>query len=243
MTKKLVGPAHQQMSALPAIQNIVPRIEEPILGAAFAGFSRLLLRSGWPLDIRGAEWLPVNQTSIVCSNHNSHLDGIALIAATAAAGNPHTLLAARDYFFDRPVRRALVSAILPIQPIDRNGSARALEELCRRLDGILASGPRTIIMFPEGGRSRTGRIGAFKGGIGRLAASLGVPVVPAFVEGSRRCMPPGRWLPRPGPLRVTFAQPLWPEEHADLSGRRGGSRALTREVEVRIRRLASVTDA
>jgi len=97
----------------------------PALGTVFAGVMRLLLRTGWPLEVRGAERLPVRRTIIVCANHNSHLDSVALLAATAAAGNPHILLAARDYFFDRPLRRALVAAILPIVPIDRDGSPRA----------------------------------------------------------------------------------------------------------------------
>jgi long-chain acyl-CoA synthetase len=220
-----------------------PAATAPILGAAFAGVTRLLLRTGWPLEVRGAELLPVGQTIIVCSNHDSHLDSVALIAASTAAGNPHSLLAARDYFFDRPLRRALVTAVLPIVPIDRDGSNGALASLARRLQAVLAAGPRTIIVFPEGSRSHSGRLGRFKAGVGVLAASLGVPVVPALVEGTRHCMPRGRLLPRPGPLRVSFAQPIWPDEQLAAADWRAGSRALALAAETRIRRLAETADA
>jgi long-chain acyl-CoA synthetase len=220
-----------------------PGAAAPALGTAFAGVTRLLLRTGWPLEVRGAELLPAGRTIIVCANHNSHLDSVALLAATAATGNPHILLAARDYFFDRPLRRALVAAILPIVPIDRDGSHRALAALGQRLQAILAQGPRTIIMFPEGSRSHGGRLGRFKAGVGVLAASLGVPVVPALVEGTRHCMPRGRLLPRPGPLRVSFAQPIWPDEQLAAADWRAGSRALALAAETRIRRLAETADA
>ena len=70
----------------------------------------------------------------------------------------------------------------------------------------------TVIIFPEGRRSRTGERGRFHSGAFRLAVRAGVPVVPLVISGSDTVFAVGsRWF-APGPITLRFLQPLHPEE-------------------------------
>src|SRR5262245_65948291 len=65
-----------------------------------------------------------------------------------------------------------------------------------------------MLVFPEGTRGVEGQLGEGKAGAGMLAVMSGAPVVPVFVSGSGRALPPGQALPRPAKVRVTFGPPL-----------------------------------
>jgi 1-acyl-sn-glycerol-3-phosphate acyltransferase len=66
----------------------------------------------------------------------------------------------------------------------------------------------SLLIYPEGTRSRTGDRGVLQGGVGLLAARSGVPVVPVYLGGVYAVLPKGRSVPRPGPVQVCFGPPL-----------------------------------
>ena len=63
-------------------------------------------------------------------------------------------------------------------------------------------------MFPEGTRSRDGRLASFKRGSFHLALEAGVPIVPVAISGTFDVVRPRSIIVRPGPVRVTFAAPV-----------------------------------
>ena len=65
-----------------------------------------------------------------------------------------------------------------------------------------------MLIFPEGVRSTTGDIKAFRGGIGMIASRLELPVVPVRLDGVDRVLPTGATMIRPGRVRVAFGAPL-----------------------------------
>jgi 1-acyl-sn-glycerol-3-phosphate acyltransferase len=67
---------------------------------------------------------------------------------------------------------------------------------------------------------------------------LGLPVVPAYIDGAREAMPKGAWLARPTRIRVRFGSPVRPAEWAALDGQKARSDYVTRELEQRIGDLA-----
>ena len=82
---------------------------------------------------------------------------------------------------------------LNARPVKRDGSdGRALKAALK-----LLGENRAILLFPEGTRGVEGRLGEGKPGAGMLAVLSGAPVVPAYVSGTARALPPGRALPRP----------------------------------------------
>lgn len=80
--------------------------------------------------------------------------------------------------------------------------------------GILATWRRVVadglslIIFPEGTRSRDGRVGRFKAGSFVLAIEAGIPVVPLSIVGTRALMPRGSFFVRPGTVRFTVHDPV-----------------------------------
>ena len=80
--------------------------------------------------------------------------------------------------------------------------------------GLCASAGKILCVFPEGSRSRDGKIKEFKKGVAIIAKELNVPLVPVAITGTFEMMRPGQLFPRPGKVTVTFGK-------AALSGRDG----------------------
>jgi 1-acyl-sn-glycerol-3-phosphate acyltransferase len=117
--------------------------------------------------------------------------------------------------------------------IDRqNGVAarRSIELAGQRIhDGV------SVLLFPEGTRTRDGTLGPFKKGGFHLAVKAGVAIVPVALRGTRELMPPGSLLLRSGTMTVIIGEPiategLSDEERANLSDRvRGAVEGLLAE--------------
>ena len=82
----------------------------------------------------------------------------------------------------------------------------------------------SLIVFPEGTRSRDGRVGRFKGGSFYLALQAGLPVVPLSVVGSRHVMLKGRLATYPGHVRLIVHEPIDTTGLADADAREFGER-------------------
>ena len=90
--------------------------------------------------------------------------------------------------------------------IDRQNAVaarRSIEEAARRIK----SG-QSVVIYPEGTRTRDGRLGAFKKGGFHLAIDSGADIVPVAIHGSRAPMPRGAMLIRPGKVRLEIGVPL-----------------------------------
>lgn len=183
---------------------------------AFEGFARLVFRFYCPLDVSGRGNLP-DGPFILCSNHASHMDSIVLMAASSQGFDQFGLLAASDYFFRSPLIYRWFSSMVNLIPIGRVRGAESFHRtltLCREFVG---SEGRNLILFPEGTRSRNGSIGPFKPGIGILSNRLGIPIVPAYIHGTREAMPKGRLFPARRPVAVRIGAPIYP--YTDSGGR------------------------
>src|SRR5262249_17468032 len=98
-----------------------------------------------------------------------------------------------------------------------------------RYIGDLLAGETSVLIFPEGRRSETGEIDAFRPGVGMIASRLDVPVVPVRIDGLQNVLRVGWHMARPGRVRVAFGAPLrlHGEDYA----------ALARQVESAVRAL------
>jgi 1-acyl-sn-glycerol-3-phosphate acyltransferase len=96
-----------------------------------------------------------------------------------------------------------IFGMVSIDRSDAHKAARALKKAAR----VLAGG-RTLCAFPEGTRTRTGKIGPFKKGVFLLAMKARVPIVPVAAEGLNVFAPRTRWNPRPVTIRVKIGAPI-----------------------------------
>jgi 1-acyl-sn-glycerol-3-phosphate acyltransferase len=157
---------------------------------------------------------------IFVANHNSHMDTPVILRALPGRWRRRTAVAAAtDYFYDK--RRKALSASLAFGtvPLDRSSGAGVGRAQTVHLEGLIRDGG-SLLMFPEGTRSRDGRVGRLRSGAALLAADHDVPIVPIYVSGTGDAMPRGhRWMVfkagRPGPrhaIEVRFGAPIvpWP---------------------------------
>jgi len=193
----------------------------------------VLARLFFRLEVRGAERIPRRGPCIVAANHVSYLDPIVL-----GCGVRHRKFhyMARSTLLRHPVMRFLLPrwGVVALDR-DRGGDVGALKAALR----LLQEG-HVLALFPEGTRSPDGTIRAAKPGVGFLVAKAAVPVIPAYVEGTFQCLPKGRRIPRLGRVRVTFGEPVSPQE-IELRGREAGRRRFEAVAELvmdRIRALA-----
>ncbi len=138
------------------------------------------------------------------------------------------ILGARDYFFDTALKSWFFSTFLNLVPVEREETSLAG---LRMVKSIL-SGGESVLIFPEGTRSRTGQLQEFKPGVGLIAQELGVPVVPAYIQGTHQAMPVGKALPRRCQIEVFFG----PAIQVETASPDGPGRAANDE---RYRQLAA----
>lgn len=160
---------------------------------------------------------------IFASNHQSHFDGPAILAALPPRWRYRLSPAAAKEFFDahfhpdRPHRGSrftnslnyyLASLVFNIFPLpQRESGAR---EAMRHAGALVAEG-YSILIFPEGRRSEHGEIGRFQPGVGMLAARLRIPVVPVLLTGLDQILHKDSKFATPGKASVRFGAPLRPE--------------------------------
>jgi 1-acyl-sn-glycerol-3-phosphate acyltransferase len=125
--------------------------------------------------------------------------------------------------------------------IDRQNRAQALEAY-EEVAGFIRQGLNTVV-FPEGTRSRTGRMLPFKKGPFVLAIAAQVPVVPIYCAGTFDILPKGHVILRPHPVTIRFAEAiatagltyedrgqLLEQTHAAIERLRAGSEDAWRDV-------------
>jgi len=150
---------------------------------------------------------------VFVANHSSHLDTPTILRALPWKWRQRTLVAAAaDYFYrDRRIA-SLVSLLLNTIPIARDGGGNGeLDHVDRLLDDRW-----NLLLFPEGTRSRQGRIKRLRSGAALLAKRHHSAIVPIFISGTNAVMPPGRVWPRRKlwrrryPVRIAFGDPIRP---------------------------------
>jgi 1-acyl-sn-glycerol-3-phosphate acyltransferase len=195
---------------------------------------RITFRTWNRLQIVGKEHLPAQPSFVLIANHASHLDAPLLTSLLPLAWRDCTFpIAARDVFFERLSLAAFSAMFVNAMPVVRGNSGRhGLMDVRERL----LSEPSILILFPEGTRTRTGEMNAFKSGVGMLVAGTMIPVVPCYLYGTRQALPPNGWLVRPAHLKIHVALPLMFE---DLENNRGGWDTCAKRLEQSVCELAS----
>jgi long-chain acyl-CoA synthetase len=207
------------------------------LGRSLLSFGQKVLYGGvFDVKVTGQAFIPQNRNVLVIANHTSHLDMGLVKTVLGEQGERLAALAARDYFFDTPLKRAYFENFTNLIPMDRHGSLR--ESL--RLAGEALHQGYHLLLFPEGTRSVNGVLQEFKPTLGYLALTYGVDILPLYIEGTHAALPKGAMLPRRKPLAVRIGPPLAVTElrrRAQGLARSESYRLVTRAAEQAVRAL------
>lgn len=160
----------------------------------------LPLRGWLGLRVEGASHVPATGPVLLASTHTSHADNLAL--GVAFDRSVHFLGTAS--LLETPVIGGMLTD-LGMVPVQRGGD---VDEALQIIADLLAAG-EAVVIYPEGSRSRDGKVYRPRSGIARLAAASNVPVVPIGVVGTRDLWPVGqRPRPRRGHVRVRVGAPM-----------------------------------
>ena len=156
------------------------------------------------LVVEGQQHIPWDRPTIVAANHASHLDMGLIKMALGAYGRDLVALAAKDYFFEGRWRRTYFENFTNLRPLDRGDNAR---EAMREASALLESGT-TVLIFPEGTRTKNGELGAFRPAVAWLALKHDVDILPVYVDGTYRSMPRGSLMPKNRRVGARIGEPL-----------------------------------
>lgn len=191
-----------------------------------------LLLFGIRLHVSGTEHLKTGRNYVYVANHSSYIDIPVLLA-----GIPDNLrLTLRRSLTRIPIWGwALLAS--PFLILDRSNPKRAASTVQRAVERIRHGA--SVLFFPEGTRTPTGAMQAFKRGAFHLALESGAPVVPVAIIGTYEILPRTKWLPHWG-MRVTIkiGEAIQPRDVAAENLRAEEIRVM-KEAEERVRALLS----
>ena len=164
------------------------------------------LHTIWRPTMTGAENIPASGGAILAANHLSVVDSVFL---PLMLDRPVTFSAKAEYFTASGPAARLWAAYLKATNqlrMDREGP-RAAQDTLEAALALLQEG-QLFGIYPEGTRSPDGRLYRGRPGVGWLALKSGLPVIPVALAGTRRVLPPGRVVPRPGRIEVKIGKPV-----------------------------------
>jgi long-chain acyl-CoA synthetase len=165
--------------------------------------NRMAMRWLFGLQVKGAEHLPESGSFVITPNHASYIDPFAVAAAIDFRRMRQIYWAGwTGVAFSNPLTRffSRLAQTIPIDPDHAVISSLAFS-------AAILKRQRSLVWFPEGGRSTTGELQQFKSGIGLLLEHYHPIVVPVYIKGSYEAWPPHKTLPRLQQITIVFGAP------------------------------------
>jgi 1-acyl-sn-glycerol-3-phosphate acyltransferase len=167
--------------------------------AVLRPFAWWLCRVLFKIEFHGIENVPREGACIITPNHVTFADPVWITIPIRR--RLHYM--AWDRMFEIPVL-GFVMRVFGAFPV----SQEAADVSAQRVATSLLKRGEALVIFPEGGRTRTGKVMPFKLGAFRLALTHGALIVPVTISGARQIWPVGQILPHPGKLTITYHQPI-----------------------------------
>lgn len=167
-----------------------------------------VVAGGIRLEVIGRENLPVNQSCIFMSNHVSNLDPPVLLPCLP--GRSSVML--KKQLMSIPFV-GIAMKMGKFIPVERGHSVEAAKASIAAAGDALRSG-LNLLVFPEGTRSKDGRLSAFKKGPFFLAEETKAPIIPIAISGTQYMMSKGSFAVTPGVARIEFLEAIEPGDYA-----------------------------
>lgn len=192
---------------------LFPRREGLFVGAGKLWSRIMLATAGARVTVHDLPHAYRHDPCVFIANHGSMVDIWVMFTFMPV----NTRFVAKQELFKIPIFGWVLRASGCV-PIDRGRRQEAIRSLQSAGDQIRAG--RSVVLYPEGTRSRDGRLAPFKKGAFHLAVKAGVPVVPVSIRGSFEMLPPGTWRVNPGAVEVRLDAPIdvAPFQPADAGG-------------------------
>lgn len=168
-------------------------------------FTRTILKAYNRLDIKGQENIPAKGPFIIAPNHQSFADGPAVTAGLDSDTLHNTYFYATEEHVQSKWRKSFArhNNIILMKRAGLRDSILSLAE-------VLKQG-KNIIIFPEGARTRDGRLGDFKKTFAILSRELNVPIVPVCITGAYEAWPRDSKFITPHRITVEYLPTVLPD--------------------------------
>lgn len=176
----------------------------------FFAIVNLLCKLYFRVEVFGIENIPKDPPYIIAPNHASAIDHAMVSFAIGRHRREELYTLATKYFYDRPVAKIFIKIGANALRID---TIEDFFPALRAATKVLKLG-KSVYIFPEGTRSETGQLLPFRVGVGLLAVETGAPIVPVYIDGTFKAMPPGKYFPKPAKIKVSFGRPIYMDEYA-----------------------------
>ena len=190
-----------------------------------------LFRFGWRVKVSGLENVPSHGPAILCPNHTSVIDSFMM---PLVLPRRITFVGKAEYMDDWKTK--FIFPAMGMIPIDRGGgkaAVRALNTAARVLERGELFG-----IYPEGTRSRDGKLHKGHTGAARLSLRTRAPIIPVGMRGTRDIQPPDAKFPKPFKVcSISFGTPVDPGRYSDHEDRLV-LRQMTDEVMFSIREMS-----
>lgn len=170
------------------------------------------------MNVKGTSELDFTEPRVYLANHSSYMDipclfsglsvNLYFIAKAEVKKIPFVgifMMATKMIFLDRTSRQKSINSMNSAGELIKKG--------------------KSVLVFPEGTRSRTGELQNFKKGAFMLAYNSGLTIVPVHLEGTNHVMPSDSLSIKPGKVQMTIGQPICSSDFSDLQSLMDHTRA------------------
>ncbi len=173
------------------------RLGRTVLKAFFKLYNRA--------EIEGTENLPP-KPFILAPNHASYIDAFVLGSLLPEETARDTFFLGEETYFRNPIT-SLFGRLAHVITVNIN---KKLKESLQKTAWALRLG-KVVVIFPEGARTRDGRLLEFKKGVAILSKEMNIPVVPVGISGTYESMSVYDKFPKPAKIRIRIGKPIYPE--------------------------------
>ncbi|TXL65819.1 1-acyl-sn-glycerol-3-phosphate acyltransferase [Cerasibacillus terrae] len=188
-----------------------PEIQKEIFQTPSVVSQKVIKKTGTKIYVNGKENIP-DGPALYVANHQGLFDILALLGYL---GKPVGFIAKKE--IDKlpiiPKWMELLACVF-IDRSDRRQSVRAIQKGTKNIKN-----GHSIVIFPEGTRSKDGQVSSFKAGSFRLGTKAKVPIVPIAIDGTREMYEENNNRVKPSVIQLVVGKPITPEEYEGMKGK------------------------
>lgn len=170
----------------------------PVIAHGFGSY----IRKHNGFTVKGLDNVPANGPYIIAPNHQSYMDGLLVPAVLSTKAISNLYFYAKSQHV-RESWKQFLAGKHNIIIMDMS----SLKDSIQQLGEVLKTG-HNLCIFPEGTRTKTGKVGKFKKTFAILSKELDIPVVPVVIKGAFEAMPKGSKKLGKHPIVVEFLSPM-----------------------------------
>ncbi|EOV9525861.1 lysophospholipid acyltransferase family protein [Bacillus cytotoxicus] len=194
------------------VNTLSPQEKDRLVYKTTNWFGKKMVRAagaGSTVEVKGLENVPKDQPVLVVSNHQSNMDIPVLLG-----------------YLNKPIGFVSKAEIkkIPIVPawmelmncvfMDRSNRRQSLQAIKEGIERLKKG--HSLVIFPEGTRSKGGEIGEFKAGSFHLAIKSGVAILPVTIEGTYKMFEANGNRLKPAHVTLTISKPITPEQYGSM---------------------------